>query len=530
MPIDQAAMIRSIYDTIFAAYTQPPLPGLPAPSQAANMFLTLEWPGQQLDPSAFQNPWTPMNLAGSQLSNELFAALVNSVPTLSVTYTDSGVTIEEMYQLILRSEPDVAEGNNPVGGAFFEAMKTFEFAKLGSLLNPGLFYRPSYATPANWYDEAASRSWASVTIRSTQTKTVENSPFSKTGGLERVKGGIWKIPNPDVVAVDSGNIARFKKTMPADPVLRSRILTTKRSIDSSTVEKLPTYSTDQLAYQTAQDDYENAVANLNANRFQYDLSNPTQQQQWETVRPQLEATVSAAWAKLQQQSSVDLEIISSRLPTAFLASNILTKSVPVGRISVSPISRIPIDSISVDRISIDKINKINPRILTRKDPLSYESLKQYFKFRDVPLSSETSDLQISFRFCRVAIRRPWLMMSILKLQGWHFTGQSAGSFSTGRTDSNPGSFPLLPTAFIAVRDLKIKGTWSQSDRAIAELAASDTGNTVAFGPFALSGKYGSDQAGSVYKSQFDGQTLSVPGLQILGWMNQVVPFSPPTAS
>ena len=41
MAIDQAAMIRTIYDTIFSAYTQPPLPGLPPISQPSTTFLTL---------------------------------------------------------------------------------------------------------------------------------------------------------------------------------------------------------------------------------------------------------------------------------------------------------------------------------------------------------------------------------------------------------------------------------------------------------------------------------------------------------
>ncbi len=535
MPIDQAAMIRTIYDTIFAAYTQPPLPGLPPISQSSNTFLTLEWSGQQLDPTAFQNPWTPENLTGSQLANELFAALVNPVPVLSATYADSGVTVEEMYKLLMLSTPDATEGANPVGSAFFEAQKTFEFAKLGSLLNPGLFYRPSYATPANWHDEAASRSWSSVTIRSTQTRTVQDSPFVKTGGLERVKDGLWKVPNQEASTPDSAVVTRLKKTMPADPGLRSRLVSQSKSLDRAAVDQLPTYSKEQLVYQTVQDDYENAVANLNVNRFQYDLSDPVQQQQWEAVRPQLEATVQSAWNQIQQQPKIDLEGVKSK-PTIDRVPPLLERLGDRGVIqskldkgnlpSIAKLdSKFERTSIPVQRVPIATL----PRGPVHKDSLNYDALRRYYKFRDLPIDQETSDLQISFRFCRVAIRRPWLMLSVLKLQGWHFTGQPAGSFSTGRVDSNPGSFPLLPTAFIAVRDLQISGTWSKRDRTIAELAAAGTGGTVAFGPFALSGKYGTDQAGAAYGSQFDGKTLTVKGLQILGWINQVVPFSPPTA-
>jgi hypothetical protein len=559
MAIDQAAMIRTIYDTIFSAYTQPPLPGLPPISQPSTTFLTLEWSGQQLDPAAFQNPWTPQNLNGSQLANELFAALVNPVPVLSATYADSGVTVEEMYKLMLLSSPDIQEGVNPVGTAFFEAEKTFEFAKMGSLLNPGLFYRPSYATPANWHDEKASRSWANVTIRSGQTRTIQNSPFVKLGGLERIKEGVWKIPTIADTIPNSALFNRLKKTMPADPAVRSSLISKVKLLDKATLEELPTYSKDQLAYQSAQDDYENAVANLNANRFQHDLSDPIQQQKWDADRPQLEAIVQSAWRNIQQQPTVDpdkaniksimdsIQSIPTQLSDEVIKSKFDKVMVPILSFATEvkrPMSRelqqikeiqiikqiLSVASPTKPPLSkkLQQINAIQT-VKQNKGILNYDLLKQYYNFQDVAIDQETSDLQISFRFCRVAVRRPWLMLSVLKLRGWHFAGQPAGSFSTGQVDINPGSFPLLPTAFIAIRDLRISGTWGKNDRSIAELAAAGTGNTVAFGPFALSGKYGTDQAGSIYNAKFDGQTLTVDGLQILGWINQVVPFSPPTA-
>ena len=559
MAIDQAAMIRTIYDTIFSAYTQPPLPGLPPISQPSTTFLTLEWSGQQLDPSAFQNPWTPENLNGSQLANELFAALVNQVPVLSATYADSGVTVEEMYKLMLLSSPDVQEGVNPVGTAFFEAEKTFEFTKMGSLLNPGLFYHPSYATPANWHDETAAKSWSKVKIRSSQTRTVQNSPFVKSGGLERIKEGVWKIPTTADTTPDSAVLNRLKKTMPADPAVRSRLISQAKLPDKSTLEQLPTYSRDQLAYQSAQDDYENAVANLNANRFQYDLSDPVQQQKWDTDRPPLEATVQSAWRNIQQQPTVDLDTVNPKITTdsiqpisTRLGDQVIVKSkfdkvrVPILSFAAQikhpwpfvqrmpPLITTPPLILNTEiketqqARELQQIKEIQT-IKQIKGSLNYDLLKRYYKFKDVAIDQETSDLQISFRFCRVAVRRPWLMLSVLKLRGWHFAGQPAGSFSTGQVDNNPGSFPLLPTAFIAIRDLQISGAWGKSDRSIAELAAAGTGNTVAFGPFALSGKYGTDQAGSIYNAKFDGQTLTVKGLQILGWINQVVPLSPPTA-
>jgi hypothetical protein len=556
MAIDQTAMVRTIYDTIFSAYTQPPMPGLPPISQSNTTFLTLEWSGQQLDPTVFQNPWTPENTMGSQLANEFFAALVNPVPILSPTYADSGVTVEEMYKLIMLSSPDVEEGVNPIGTAFFEAQKVLEFAKVGSLLNPGLYYRPSYATPANWYDEAASNNWSKVTIRSSQTRTVQNSPFIKTGGLDRVNKGIWKVPELGNKATSSAALERLKKVMPADPNLRSQLIAQDKPVDAAIVKQLPTYSIDQLAYQSSQDDYENAVAHLNVNRFQYDLADPMQAQQWEAERPNLEARVQSAWNKIREMPMVDLEKVALKNLTTTQPIVERSKDVLINPVIIKsrldkvmtpilsfasfikqpfPLRKSPIlessPVLAVREVLSKEVMLRDIKAIRSEMPLGFRDklLREYYQFRDVGIDQETSDLQISFRFCRVAIRRPWLILSVLKLKGWHFTGQPAGSFSTGQSDLNPGSFPLLPTAFIAIRDLKISGTWGKSDRAIAELATSGTGNTVAFGPFALSGRYGTDQGGMAYTSKFDGQTLTVEGLQIIGWINQVVPFTPPTA-
>ena len=538
MTINQAAIIQAIYDTIFAAYTQPPISGLPAPNTAQDVFLNLEWPGQQIDVAQFQNPWSPQNLSGSPLATEMFSNLVNVVPAIASTYRDTGVTVEEMYSILLSGVPDSLEGtSNPVTTAFYNAKKVFDLSRIGSALVPQLLYHPCYASPGNWYEEAASQTWAKVTIRSTQLQKNRDSVFEKTGGVEKANSGVWKIPSKVSSNIDPIHFDRFKKMTPADPILRSRILKEAKVPASDIVKQLPTYSADQTTLQSAQDLYDNAVANLNANRFQYDLSDPNQQAQWTAIAPKLEADVQAAWTQLQQVPQVDLESIPSKsvvndppivlrppldrlkdvskLPNIDLHSKIGKAEIPSGTIALDSnvLKSVPIGAVVLPRDRVE---------------LKYDVLKRYLKIQDDSLG-DTSDLEISFRFCRVAIQRPWIRMSLMKLAGWHLTGQAAGSLSTGQIQNNSGSFPLIPTAFIAVRDLQIRGTWSQKDRTIAEMATAGSGGNVAFGPFSLSGRYGSDQAGSVYQSKFDGATLFAPGLQVLGWINQPVPLTPPSA-
>src|SRR5205823_2427442 len=129
--------------------------------------------------------------------------------------------------------------------------------------------------------------------------------------------------------------------------------------------------------------------------------------------------------------------------------------------------------------------------------------------QEKPVTS--SSLQIALKYLRVTIQRPWMDPMLFHLKGWSLDGVDAGAMSNGSTDNNPGFFPLLPIAFVAVKGVQISGNWSPDDKAFAA-QASVGGNAAAFGPLALSG-------GTAGQSAFQGCTLTVPGMQILAWIS-----------
>ena len=87
----------------------------------------------------------------------------------------------------------------------------------------------------------------------------------------------------------------------------------------------------------------------------------------------------------------------------------------------------------------------------------------------------------------------------------------AHEYSTGTIDNNPGAFPLLPIAFVAIRDLRISANWSNEDRA-------GMGNAASFGFFDLKG------------GAFTQDTYEVKGLQIVAWLSRATPPLPPLAA
>lgn len=145
------------------------------------------------------------------------------------------------------------------------------------------------------------------------------------------------------------------------------------------------------------------------------------------------------------------------------------------------------------------------------------------------MDTQTDSLDVSFKYARISIQRPWLDALVFSLPGWSWPPQPVGGFSSG-DPKNAGNTPftILPTALIVTRDLKISATWGKTDLDMIKKATSGSAS-FGWGPFSVGGSYSSGSSSKKFKSEFDGRTLSAPGLQIAGWLCTVVPKCPPEA-
>jgi hypothetical protein len=143
--------------------------------------------------------------------------------------------------------------------------------------------------------------------------------------------------------------------------------------------------------------------------------------------------------------------------------------------------------------------------------------------------SDSSSLRLSFQVSRVEIYRPWFDFTLLSLSGWKVAGRAARAYSTGVINpNNHGIFPLVPTSFLVARNIQITANWGHSDlQTISN--SSHGGGGLSIGPFTIGGSGTSSSYSSRYSSSFDGKTITSPGSQIIGWVSQVVPASPPLA-
>jgi hypothetical protein len=127
----------------------------------------------------------------------------------------------------------------------------------------------------------------------------------------------------------------------------------------------------------------------------------------------------------------------------------------------------------------------HPSYLTPDDWTSKDASREW-PFIRFPITNDGASIALSLRFARVDIIRPWFLMSLFDLPDWDMSAGATppGSLSTGQAENNAGSFALLPQSMIVTRDI---------------LAV--------------------DPAGA--------PLFEAPGLQILAWVNKVMPYSPP---
>jgi hypothetical protein len=144
------------------------------------------------------------------------------------------------------------------------------------------------------------------------------------------------------------------------------------------------------------------------------------------------------------------------------------------------------------------------------------------------VGSETNGLRVSFAYTLATIRRPWLVFNLFGTKGWNVGNlYKKGQISRGtKSGQDTSAMPVLPTSFVVVKDVTISANWSKTDLDTIKKQTS-AGGGFGIGPFAIGGTYASSSSKQTYTSSIAGGTISVPGVQIIGVISQVLPITPP---
>lgn len=149
------------------------------------------------------------------------------------------------------------------------------------------------------------------------------------------------------------------------------------------------------------------------------------------------------------------------------------------------------------------------------------------------LNVQTEDLTISFKYCTVDIKRPWLDTSLLNLHNWFLMGDyKKGCISDGTfgqevpgDGKEPTFLPSIVTSLILIKDLAIE--WASAKTDIKTFQShTDSGGSVGWGPFCVSGHYEHNARSRDVEINKNSRGLSVQGIQLIGYVSMINPLSP----
>ena len=143
----------------------------------------------------------------------------------------------------------------------------------------------------------------------------------------------------------------------------------------------------------------------------------------------------------------------------------------------------------------------------------------------------TDGLSIAMKYAIIDIERPWLNTVLLNLSNWFEVGFKKHSISNGTINQKHPLqdeafwLPALPTQIVVIKELKIHT--SNMKKTFDSLQSMTSGGaSVGFGPFSIGGSHTESEGEVKQTFHMEGEWLVVDGVQIIGWISQILAPSP----
>lgn len=455
-------LVQKVYDNIFNSITKAEPGGRPV-MQASSTVLSLMKPALAINSRDFRNPWTPGNVNGNQDAAVNIARLVDVAPKMSAIYTDSGNTISQVYKQILDG---ISIPVQPV--------------------NPALELQISNA------DAVLFR-----TVNITDPDTGDVTP-------KRLETQLYRDYDENQKAYGT-----------ARSIYVGAYLTAQETATGRNTWPLLA-STLQMPVRTAYDRWraggadkvEQAVAILNTS------SQNALQKAWDNAKK-----LYAGYGATLEDSGTGLSEPIMRC--TLFPSDWHSPPSTAGWTTFDTASSSVATSSTSDYKSFGGSAGFSVGIFSIGGSAGHSSQNQH-------VSSETDNLRISFRYTLVTIRRPWMMFNLLGTKGWNLGNlYRKGKISNGsKLNQNGSAMPLMPTSFVAVKDIIISAKWSKADWDLIKSKTS-AGGGFGIGPFRISGGYTGSKSEETFTSGLADGKITVPGVQIIGFISQTIPYCPP---
>ena len=451
---------------------------------------------------------------------------------------DSNALVQRLYNSIVGSLTQGADGNNSA----FDSNKTFfTLEPRGRVINPD-----DYAgawTPGNPNGSLDAAAAICDLADEAPGMTVRHMPGPATvtelyRQILRATVTLESPPNPAVdAAYKKANDFLYAQT--PNPDVPGQFLTTQSPV-------YQTYLNNQTAYQNAVMAYRSAFAAA--------LASPQLKATWPLVAPSLAVPVHQAWHTWRSSQADQVEAALAALETsgkdqvkrAFADAQELFDSYKLGldegMAERRRASLLPSNWWQAGVSNGWPTANFDNSTMTSNQNSDYTNVGGGASFNlglwsvGGGASSQTShfhsdasaqQVHISYQYALVTIRRPYINGLLFGLPGWRTDVAPKGTLSSGsRKNQEHTQFPLLPQSFLAIKNLSITGNFSSSELNQASSAISSNAS-VGWGPFSISGSYKHGSSEQHVKGTANAAGIRVPFVQIIGWANLILPFTPP---
>lgn len=474
---DINSLVQQVHDYFLHLFQQQ------STTAPGSTFLLFEPIGTPITPDMFKLHPTDTTYS-QQLAVEQFSFLVNTVPDISAdVFMRTSKTVDDFYDiLLLGAQPTDANTDQLFAATRDQAEKKFD-PTLGSLLRPLIQFHPSYAMPNDWYDSSVAGNWTAYSTESSQSTAPPDNvgvspivPIFKP--IHPVGPWTWRLLPSDLAAPALVNrhqleVYAVNAERATNPAFVNSVAQPSQPASSTIAEATHVKPATLAAATTAS----------------------------ELITPSLESTGPPVE-----------KIETTTLPASAIASGAAAHPIlETVDTTAQHVSTIPVEAAPKQEAGALSGSTIDVSLIPRPSVVASELSPLIIKHTTVQQVT-TSAIRLSFSYCLISIDRDWLLQTFLNLPNWYVQGYPSGAFSNGTIQNNSGVFPVLPIACLVVKDLQLSAQWTQEDLTSIQQAAS-------LGPFSLAGR-------SLDSSS---TTLTASGMQVIGWISQVMPLLPPAA-
>jgi hypothetical protein len=484
MPVDTAHLMENVYDFFTDLY---------AAQSTGGAFLAFET-GVPITPAMFridtpppavgpsEAPLTPKPAFSPALAIERLSEIANVVLEVNgASIHRSNRTVDAMTEMLLGQSMPVSSDTMAMLGAVKDPAAKKLDLKLGSLMGPYQF-RPIYATPANWYDPDAKDNWTSHAVGNQSATTPPPSP----------PAGPSTTPNPSTPPARVGPRRRMMamseanwRVLPPDLQATASVPVTNEAVTGETMTSETV--TPQRRVQAATQ-YRQQAGNMamRVSAFEDNAGPATAQVMNLQAKPQM----------MRQRAKMSTQLATpavTQMASQAVSQQQLALAINAASSTTSEMAQ-PVHLAAYSR------------------PLVMAVATAQINATTVPQPVAANSLDISFEHCIVTLTWPWLPQGFFLTRNWYVPGYRQASFSNGTGVGDTGMLPIVPSGFVAIRNLNIVAKWSNDDVVAMQRSA-------AFGPFSLQG----------HKFDSGSGTLSCPGMQIIGWFCEALPVLPPAS-